>query len=265
MGRVEGKIALVTGGARGLGAAIAERLIEEGARVMLTDINEAEGRETAARLAGNTGAASFLAHDVADEAAWPRIVRATEEALGPLDILVNNAGVYMGKSMDEMSLAEWRRLMAINVDGVFLGTRAGSLVMRDRPKNKPMASIVNLSSVAGIKGSAYNTAYCASKGAVRIFTKAAAQEFAFFKWPIRVNSVHPAIMETDMAGGIYDLLLRVGAVETREQARQASLERHPIGRLGTARDVADAVLFLASDESAFMTGSELVLDGGFTS
>lgn len=249
MGRVSGKVAIVTGGGLGIGRATAELLAKEGARVAVTDIDEEAGRETVARIDAAGYQAAFFEHDVAEEAQWERIVERVEDAFGPPTVLVNNAGIYLIKPMGEMTLDEWNRLMNINVTGVFLGMKHCAPRMR----NQGGGSIINLSSVAGLIGAADHTCYGASKGAVRIMTKDAALELA--EDGIRVNSVHPAYIDTQMA--------EYGARE-RNATKEDLHAMHPIGHMGEPIDVAYAVLYLASDESKFVTGTELVLDGGYT-
>lgn len=249
MGRVSGKVAIVTGGGLGIGRATAELLAEEGARVAVTDIDEEAGRETVARIDADGYQAAFFKHDVAEEDQWKRVVERVNDAFGPPTVLVNNAGIYLIEPMEEMTVEEWRRLMDINVTGVFLGMKHCAPTMREQGGG----SIVNLSSVAGLIGAGDHTCYGASKGAVRIMTKDAALELA--EDGIRVNSVHPAYIDTQMAD--------YGA-EVRQATKEELGALHPIGHIGEPLDVAYGVLYLASDESKFVTGSELVIDGGYT-
>src|SRR5580704_5856115 len=194
MGRVEGKVALVTGGASGIGAGCATRLAEEGATVVATDLQDVKGEELVAAIKAAGGKARYLHHDVTSEDAWIGVVADIEKTEGRLDILVNNAGIGIAApSITMMSLADWRRQQAVNVEGVFLGIKHSLPLMRKAANG---GSIVNMSSVAGLKGSAFLAAYCATKGAVRLFTKAVAMECANFKDGVRVNSVHPGIIET---------------------------------------------------------------------
>lgn len=265
MTRLDGRVALVTGAARGLGAAIAERLAGAGAAVVLTDVLEQLGRATAARIADGGGDTLFLRHDVTSESDWEAVIAAVVERFGGLDVLVNNAGIILMKRTEETTLEEWRRLAAVNLDGVFLGTRSAIGAMKARAAASPAGgSIVNLSSTAGITGAAIAPAYSMTKGGVRLFTKATALEFARLGYRVRVNSVHPGLTETDMGEEVVAGLVRLGMNEDLDSSRQALTARHPIGRLGRPADVAAAVLFLASDDSAYITGSELVVDGGFT-
>ena len=248
-GRVAGKTALVTGAASGLGAETARRFAAEGANVMLTDRNSA-GAEVAAAI-GDT--ATFILHDVTSEADWVAAVTATTARFGGLDILVNNAGVA-GSSLDLLthSLDDWRRILSINLDGVFLGLRHCGPVMAAHGGG----SVINLSSILGKVGMAGAAAYCASKGGVVMLTKAAALEWA--PLGIRVNSVHPGFIDTPMVAGALH------ASENGNEMRDMLIAAHPMARFGIPREIADAILFLASDEASFMTGAELVVDGGYT-
>lgn len=254
MDRVKGKVALVTGGALGLGKAQALLLAKEGAKVVVTDINEDEGKKVINEIDANGGEAIFLKHDVSKEEDWKRVIEQTLQKFGKLDILVNNAGVALSKSVEDTSLEEWRWLMSINLDGVFLGTKYGIEAM----KKSGGGSIINLSSIEGLIGDPNLAAYNASKGGVRIFTKSAALYCAKAGYNIRVNSVHPAYIWTPM---VENYLKSQGDVE---EGRKALTRLHPIGYLGEPDDIAYGVLYLASDESKFVTGSELVIDGGYT-
>ncbi|MBA4792068.1 MAG: glucose 1-dehydrogenase [Phenylobacterium sp.] len=258
-GRVEGKVALVTGGASGIGRACAERLAAEGAKVVVTDVQDEKGEAVAGALPEGL----YLRHDVTDEDAWAKVVAATADRFGRLDILVNNAGIGLGGSVLEMSLADFRRQMAVNVEGVFLGVKHGLPLMR---KSGDGGSIINMSSVAGLKGAASLAGYCASKGAVRLFTKAVALECAQAQDKVRVNSVHPGIIETP----IWDTIIGTGGPGANAAPeRSATLDAMagmtvPLGMKGLPADIADGVLWLASAESRYVTGAELVIDGGFS-
>ena len=261
MAQVQGKVALVTGAASGIGAACAETLAREGARVVLTDLDEAGGEAVAGRIRSGGGEAVFLRQDVTDEARWAEVVAEAERRFGRLDVLVSNAGIAVMVPLLEMSLADWRRQMAVNVDGVFLSVKHCIPAMR----RSGGGSIVLLSSVAGLRGSAGLAAYSASKGAVRLFAKSVALECAGARDNIRCNSVHPGIIET----AIWTKMPVESAV--RGDGRNAPLDPRsiaaasvPTGVLGQPQDVADGVLFLASDQSRYVNGSELVIDGGQT-
>jgi NAD(P)-dependent dehydrogenase (short-subunit alcohol dehydrogenase family) len=249
MGQLEGKVGIITGAASGIGAACAQVLSREGAKLLLTDLDDPAGE----RLAAETGGV-YLHLDVTDEAAWPGVVSAAEKRFGHLDILVANAGIgIMGPAID-MSLADWRRQMAVNVDGVFLSVKHCIPAMR----RSGGGSIVMLSSVAGLRGSAGLAGYSASKGAVRLFAKSMALECAQARDGIRVNSVHPGIIDTPIW-----TKLPPGANAPLDP-RAIAAATVPLGEAGRPEDVADGILFLASDASRHITGSELVIDGGMT-
>jgi NAD(P)-dependent dehydrogenase (short-subunit alcohol dehydrogenase family) len=252
MNRVKGKVAIITGGAGGLGRAQAMLLAKEGAKVVVTDMDEAQGKRAAEEIREEGGEAIFIRHDVSKEIEWNRVISETLEQFGKLDILVNNAGVNLWKKIEDTSLDEWQWLMNINLGGVFLGTKYAMAAM----KKSGGGSIINISSVAGIVGTLDTSAYHASKGGVRLFTKAAALECskAGYDYNIRVNSVHPGVIKTRM---VEELL-------NDEEKRKTALSWHPIGHFGEPEDVAYGVLYLASDESKFITGAELVIDGGWT-
>lgn len=252
-GRLAGKVALVTGGASGLGAEAARRLASEGAAVLLTDRDTAGGEAVLAGIDAEGARAGFFAHDVTSEEDWRAAVSAATGRFGRLDILVNNAGI-VGNQLDLMthSLDDWRRILAVNLDGVFLGMRAVGPVMAAQGSG----SIINISSIMGKVGMPNVTAYCASKGAVLMLTKAAAVEWA--PLGIRVNSVHPGFIDTPMVSNALQ------ASDNGNEMRSMIIAAHPLGRLGVPREIADAILFLASDEASFMTGAELVVDGGYT-
>ena len=245
--RLEGKVALISGGARGMGATKAKLFAREGAKVVIGDILEAEGRQTEAEINEIGGECRFIRLDVTSEADWARAVAEAVAIFGKLDILVNNAGIDQIASVEDTSESEWDLVMAINAKGVFLGTKAAIPEMRKAGGG----SIVNISSIVALVGGR-TTGYAASKGAVRLLTKSTAIQYA--AEGIRTNSVHPGVIETPMS---QDLLADPAYREMRAQ-------RIPMGRIGTSEDVAYGVLFLASDESSFMTGSELVIDGGQT-
>ncbi len=264
MNRCDGKVALVTGAARGLGAQAAKQLAEAGAKVLLTDILDDAGRETADAIVNKGGEAHYIHHDVTSEEEWKAAVDEAVSRFGGLDILVNNAGIYFNRPIGEISLEDWRKMMAINVDGVFLGCKTALPALRERAgKWRGGASIVNLSSAAGLIGSSGGTAYHASKGAVRLLTKSMALEGAEGEAKVRCNSIHPAVIDTNMGRDLVGQFSQSMGV-TDNEATELVTMLHPIGRLGMPEDIANAVVFLASDDSAFMTGSELVVDGGLT-
>lgn len=262
MNSVEGKIALVSGGARGLGGMTARKLTEAGAQVVITDIREEEAADNLNVIHKAGGQAKFFKHDVAVEEEWAAAVKFAVDEYGGLDIVVNNAGVAgAARPLEELSLDSWQRLMSINLDGVFLGIKHGIPPIKARADRwQGGGSIINISSIMGFIGGARAAAYCASKGGVRLLTKAAALELAPAK--IRVNSVHPGFIDTPLLRGGVDL-----ADQRRQGGGQEFIDdivsRHPLGRLGQEEDIANAVRFLASDDSAFMTGTEVVVDGGY--
>jgi 3alpha(or 20beta)-hydroxysteroid dehydrogenase len=239
MGRLDDKVALITGGARGQGAAEAARFASEGATVYISDVLDEVGETTAAELGD---AVTFLHHDVTSEDDWIGVSDGIVEAQGRIDVLVNNAGIFRLARVVDTSLDDWNRMIAINQTGVFLGLREVGRRMRDRGRG----SIINISSVAGLSGAARAHAYSATKWAVRGMTKSAAQEFA--SEGVRVNSVHPGIIETDMLAEFADHLTR-------------DTETIPMGRTASPDEVANLVLFLASDESSYCSGHEFVIDG----
>jgi len=247
--RLENKVALISGGARGMGAAEAILFAGEGAKVVIGDVLEDEGRQTEAQINESGGECLFLRLDVTSESNWQDAVAATVSRFEKLDILVNNAGIFPLGTVEDTGEDLWDRVMAINAKGVFMGTKHAIPEMRKTGGG----SIINISSIAGLIGSRGAAAYGASKGAVRIFTKSTAIQYAADG--IRANSVHPGIIETPMS---------IPTILTTEEQRDTQINRTPLGRIGTADDVASGILFLASDESSFMTGSELVIDGGLT-
>ena len=244
MGQLDGRVCLVTGAGRGIGAAIATAFVQAGAEVVLTDIHK-ESVEAHAAALGQ----SAHVHDVADEAAWIQIVGAVATRFNRLDVLVNNAGYGWLKPVVDTPLAEWRRLMAVNVDGTFLGMKHAIPLI----EKAGGGAIVNMSSMYGKVGNAGTAAYCASKGAVTLMTKAVALECAERRNGIRVNSIHPGYVQTPSVG------------EALSPAQIEQLRKlHPIGRIADPAEIARAVVFLASEDASFMTGAELVVDGGFT-
>ncbi len=255
MNRVINKVALITGGAKGIGAATARLLAREGARIMITDVDAAGGAAVVASITQAGGEASFMPHDVTSESAWEAVIAACIERFGALHIVVNNAGIGIPANVEDATLADWRTVQAVNLDGVFLGTKHAIRAMKNRPGT---CSIINISSIEGIIADPNLAAYNASKGGVRIFSKSAALHCARSGYPIRVNSVHPGYIWTPLVEGY---LRESGDMEA---GRQAISNLHPVGHLGEPDDIAYGVLYLASDESKFVTGSELVIDGGYT-
>lgn len=258
-GRVEGRVALITGGASGIGRGCAEKLAAEGAVAIVTDVQDEKGAETVSAIVRARGKAEYFHHDVTDEAAWESVIAQVKKSFGRLDILVNNAGIGIGGSILEMTLADWRRQTAVNLDGVFLGVKHSLPLMRASGDG---GSIINISSVAGLKGSAMLAGYCATKGGVRLFTKAVAMECANAKDGIRVNSVHPGIIETPIWMTVGQAVNPLANAPPDLDAMSAMAV--PLGVKGFPEDIANGVLWLASDESRYVTGQELVIDGGLT-
>jgi 3(or 17)beta-hydroxysteroid dehydrogenase len=247
---------LLSGGASGIGAATARLVVREGGKAVVADRDEAKGRALAEELGE---AALFVPLDVTDEAAWTKAVAATVEVFGGLHGLLNAAGVGVRNSIEDCTLADYRRVNDVNSMGTFLGCKHAIPAMARTIKERGGAgSIVNISSVLGLRGASYAMAYCASKGAVRSLTKNVALHCAQMKYGIRCNSVHPGYIDTPM------IAPRLSATVDNMSGRQWLEELHPLGRLGTAEEVANMILFLLSDESAFSTGSEFVCDGGLT-
>ena len=257
MKRVEGKVALVTGGASGIGAACAAILAREGASVVVTDLQDPKGEALAREIGGG---AIYLHHDVTSEEAWINVVAEVKRAFGRLDILVNNAGIGLScPSITQMSLADFKRQQAVNVEGVFLGLKHSIPLMREANNG---GSIINMSSVAGLKGTAILAGYCATKGAVRLLTKAVALECADARDGIRVNSVHPGIIETP----IWETIVGMEAPGSNSPPDLDAMSAMivPLGVKGLPEDIACGVLWLASSESRYVTGTEMVIDGGLT-
>ncbi len=247
--RLDGKVALISGGARGMGAAEAKLFAREGAKVVIGDVLEKEGHRTESEINEAGGECLFVPLDVTQESEWQNAVSATVSRFGKLDILVNNAGVLLRGVLEDTSSQDWDFVMGVNAKGVFLGTKAAIPEMRKAGGG----SIVNISSMSGMVGQGnIQPVYNASKGAVRIFTKSTAVEYA--RDNIRVNSVHPGYVHTTQTRQMI----------SEPETRQWLLDRTPIGRLATGEDIAYGILYLASDESSFVTGSELVIDGGVT-
>lgn len=247
--RLENKVALISGGARGMGAAEARMFAREGAKVVIGDVLDAEGTRVAAEIAESGGDALFVHLDVTHEEDWRSAIGAATSSFSKLDILVNNAGIWRRGRVEDTTVEDWDMILDVNAKGVFLGTKLAIPEMRKAGGG----SIINISSTAGLVGGPRSSAYTASKGAVRLFTKATAVQYA--QDGIRANSIHPGPIDTPMIQQVW---------HGEEQSREAALARTPLGRIGTPEDIAYGVLFLASDESSFMTGSELVIDGGST-
>ena len=252
MGKIAGKIAIVTGGAQGLGEAAVKRLAEEGARVVVADLDAVVGSATAARYD-----ATFTGHDVRDEEQWEKLIGDVIAKYGKLDILVNNAGIFTNCPVDETPLEDFRRVIDINLTGCFLGCKHGVRAMKQNHDGAGGGSIINLSSVTGLRGQLGGAAYTSSKGGVRLLTKTVAVENAARQ--IRCNSIHPGTMYTPMVEALFE-----AAGDAAPAVKEQIENQTPMGRMGEASDIADMVLFLASDDSKYITGAEMVVDGGMT-
>ena len=246
-GRLAGKVALISGGARGQGEAEARLFVKEEAKVVLGDILVELGQKVASDITAQGGQVTFVKLDVIQEADWQQAVATAVRNYGKLDVLVNNAGIFRTEGVEATSLELWNQVIAVNQTGVWLGMKCAIPAMRKAGGG----SIVNISSGAGIIGSGFAAAYHGTKGAVRILTKTAAVEYA--KENIRINSVHPGVVDTEMIRGTLN-----------QEGMQGAIRAHPLGRMGTAEDISYAVLYLASDEASYVTGAELVIDGGYT-
>ncbi|RAL22525.1 SDR family NAD(P)-dependent oxidoreductase [Thermoflavimicrobium daqui] len=247
--RLENKVAIITGAGTGIGKETALLFAREGAKIVITDINEDSGNQAVKDIQSHGGEAIFIRLDVSKEEDWKKVTEKTIHSFGKVDILFNNAGIYIIKPLAEIQLEEWNRLMSINVTGVFLGMKHIMPLMAKQKKG----SVINASSIAGLMGAPGHVLYGASKGAVRIMTKDAAIEYA--PTGVRVNSIHPGYIDTGMA----EYASKVTGSTKDELGKE-----FPMGRLGTVKDVANMVLFLASDESSYTTGAEFVIDGGAT-
>ena len=265
MNRLDGKVALISGAARGIGAETARLMAEAGAKVAVGDVLDERSRETVRAIESASGEAIHIRLDVTREEDWSAAIAAVTEHFGGLDILVNNAGAFLGMSLEEATLADWHRLCGVNLTGVFLGTKLSVPALRDSGQRSAHGSaIVNLASVAGLVGSSNDPLYSMTKGGVTLFTKSAALEFARKGYRIRVNSIHPGTIDTDMGDQVLAIRARNLGTNDLEPARQQTLNRIPIGRTGTVTDIAKGIVFLASDDAGFMTGAGLVVDGGIT-
>ena len=251
--RLEGKVALISGGARGMGAAEAKIFAREGAKVVIADVLEAEGQQTEAEINETGGDAIFVKLDVTQQSDWDAAISSTVERFGRLDVIVNNAGISARGSIEETTVEEWDQVMDINAKGVFLGTKAAIVQMKSQGGG---GSVINISSISGNIGQELvNAGYNASKGAVRIFSKAAALQYAADG--IRVNTIHPGPIQTPMTlAGWED-------AETFGDLDYVPNETAPLGRYGKPEEVAYGALYLASEESSYVTGAELVIDGGY--
>lgn len=262
---LEGRVALVTGGAGGIGAATCRALATAGMKVAVADVTPERGEALAAELRGSGRNALYLNLDVASEAAWTAARERVTKDLGTPLVLVHNAGVDVVKDSFATTPDDWDRIFNVNMKGMYLGCRAlGKDMHAEAERVGRHASVITMSSICGLIGVAFQTAYCASKGAVRLYTKALALEYAALGMKVRVNSIHPGTVDTAFAAQCLKELGEVGFAPSPSEARAAIARAHPIGHMAEPEEIADAIVFLASNQSRFMTGSELVVDGGYT-
>ena len=262
---LQGKNAIVTGGSKGIGRSVCLALANAGVNINVLDLNKDQGLNTVKEIIKLNVKAEFYEIDVAQESEWINFVTYLDTKNKSIDILVNNAGIWLGKEISNVSIEEYHKLMSINLTGVFLGikhlipflTKAGE-------KSNFGSSIINLSSVAGLVGSQLDPLYSMTKGGITTFTKSMAIYFGKKKYPIRINQVHPGIIETDMGSQVAEARIKQNPSMTLKDSYSAGILQTPLGRLGTAEEVAKTILFLSSDDSSFMTGSSLVVDGGLT-
>ena len=267
MSQLEGRIALVTGAAHGLGAATARVLGQAGATVVVTDIDEDAGEQVAEDIRTGGSPAEFMKLDVANESNWTTVMALVTASHAGLDILVNNAGIVVVGPIEKTAVEDLERITRINLHGVYLGLKHGVVAMKERARaSKAGGSIINFSSAVGIKGAPFFTSYSMTKGGIRLLTKCAALEFAALEYNIRVNSIHPGLVATDLFQQETAALTDMGILGDGDLAvtQKFFQDMAPVKRFGQPVEIANAVLFLASDESSFMTGSELVVDGGDT-
>ena len=264
MMNLNGKVAAVTGAASGIGAEVARTLARAGAQVVLGDVQVERGEQVAQQIVSEGGQAKFVAHDTSDEAQWVRFIDAALDGFGGLDILVNNAGIEQTCFLEDIELADVQALLAVNVVGVLIGHKYAARTMKPKGRGGKGGSIINLSSVAGLIGTPGLGVYSASKVAVRLLTKAAAVEFGRLGYGIRVNSVHPGYVQTDMGEKLLNDFVSLGMFSDRNDAYTQMKAAHPLGITGEPRDIANIVLFLASDLSRWISGAEFVADGAMT-
>lgn len=260
---LEGRVAFITGGLRGIGRACAERLAAEGAAVVIADLDSEDEANKIIRDHGLR--ADYIRADVTSETDWQRAHQFVAERHGQLHILVNNAGTDLTGAVEDIRMEDWRRIMAINVDGVFLGTKTFTpMLAKSGTVVEGGSSIINVSSIMGLVGMSEVSAYNTSKGAVRMFTKGIAMEFAAKKMPIRANSLHPGFVETPLLHAGFQRWVDSGAADKVQDLIDGMNEATPMGRLAQPSEIAGPVAFLAGPDSSYMTGTELVIDGGWT-
>jgi 3(or 17)beta-hydroxysteroid dehydrogenase len=264
MNRVDGKVAIVTGAGGGIGRATAELLVDCGAKVVVTDVDDEALAATVERIKLKGADVISLRHDVANDDDWRQAISAAIDVFGGFEILVNNAGIFLQKSIEETVFEEYERVMRVNVWGVMQGTKYAIQSMKERIGESHQAgTIVNVASVAAIKGSPFGSIYSASKGAVRSFTRSMAREVAALKYNIRVNAIYPGIIDTTMGAAAMKRIAD-SAGESNNRGRELAEDMHLIRRIGDPLDIAKGIVYLASEDAAFVTGTELVVDGGFS-
>ena len=265
MNRLDGKVALISGAARGIGGTTARLMAQAGAKVVLADVLDDRGRETVAEIVAEGGQAEYIHLDVTKEDDWTAAINLATAKYGKLDILVNNAGVFIGKGIEDIGMDDWNKLVAVNMTGVFLGTKMAIPALREAAQHSEHGSaIVNLASIAGIVGSQLDPLYSMTKGGVTLFTKSAALEFGRKGYRIRVNSIQPGVIQTDMGEQTFVARAqRVGSNDTSPH-RKVVTDSVPWGRLGVPMDIAKGIVFLASDDAGYMNGAGLIVDGGIT-
>jgi NAD(P)-dependent dehydrogenase (short-subunit alcohol dehydrogenase family) len=262
---LQGRTALVTGGAGGIGSAICRRLSADEAFVVVADLDRDQADRVARDIVSDGGRAVGIGLDITDRDQWRAAIAETTRIAGELNILVNNAGGARIKPFEALSVEDWKHDIDVNLNGAFLGIKEALDVLRQSASRSPSGSaIVNIASVSALKGSPGMPAYSAGKGGLRLFTKAIAVDFARRGYRIRVNSVYPGLIDTPLTKPLFESQLKPGSEESLESARSRILERYPIGRIGRPDEIASVVSFLAGDDSSYMVGAELVVDGGLT-
>ncbi len=255
--RLAGKVAFISGGGTGIGRATAETFAEQGAKVVISGLSQNDLKDCVSAIEALGGEVLALEQDITQEGSWPKVMSATLEKFGRLDVMVNNAGIALMGNVEDETLDGWRKTQSVNIEGVFLGTQAAIKAMKDSGGG----SIINISSIEGLIGEPTVAAYNASKGAVRIFSKSAALHCAQSGYNIRVNTLHPGFIETAMT--TTNVVEQFGE-DLASQFMDGVMAKVPLGRAGRPKEMASSILFLASDDSSYMTGAELVVDGGYT-